>query len=235
MLDLLARLLLGVALGTLVAHFLIPAETAKTPAGMQLSLFYSMICMHGVSLLVIVMFLRDHGMGWVEAFGFSRPGLGRAIGLSLGTVLVIVPFTWFLSELSVRAMQVVQVKPVAQTIVQTLQKTETFDARLYLAVAAILVAPVVEEILFRGIFYAVIKQRGFPRLAFWGTSILFGLTHANAMTFIPLTVFAMALAWLYERTDNLLAPILTHSLFNLINFLFLMNAQKLTKIIPGAS
>ena len=36
----------------------------------------------------------------------------------------------------------------------------------------------------------------------------------NAPTFVPLFVFALALTWLYERTDNLLAPITAHALFN---------------------
>jgi membrane protease YdiL (CAAX protease family) len=42
------------------------------------------------------------------------------------------------------------------------------------------------------------------------------------MTFVPLTVLAFTLIWLYERTDNLLAPILTHSLFNTTNFVWLL-------------
>jgi membrane protease YdiL (CAAX protease family) len=39
------------------------------------------------------------------------------------------------------------------------------------------------------------------------------------MIFLPLTLLALALTWLYERTNNLLAPILAHSLFNGVNFL----------------
>ena len=62
-------------------------------------------------------------------------------------------------------------------------------------------------------------------MALWGTSLLFALTHANAMTFVPLTFLAVVLVLLYEATDNLLAPILTHSLFNAANFVFLVNSH----------
>jgi membrane protease YdiL (CAAX protease family) len=42
------------------------------------------------------------------------------------------------------------------------------------------------------------------------------------MIFLSLTVLAVILTLLYETTDNLLAPILTHSLFNLANFFWLV-------------
>ena len=86
---------------------------------------------------------------------------------------------------------------------------------------AIVLAPVAEEFLFRGLLYPFIKQLGWPRLAWIGVSLLFALIHLNAPTFLPLFVFALVLTWLYERTDCLLAPIVTHSLFNSANLLIL--------------
>jgi CAAX protease family protein len=82
-------------------------------------------------------------------------------------------------------------------------------------------APVAEEMLFRGILYPAVKQAGFPRLALWGTALLFAAVHQNLVTFVPLTVLALALAWLYERTDNLWAPITAHAMFNAMNFVIL--------------
>ena len=82
-------------------------------------------------------------------------------------------------------------------------------------------------IFFRGILYPAIKQSGWPQLALWGTSLFFALTHANVATFLPLTFFAMLLVFLYERTGNLLAPILTHSLFNAANYCALVFQREL--------
>ena len=42
---------------------------------------------------------------------------------------------------------------------------------------------------------------------------------------MPLFVLALALTWLYEKTDNLLAPIAAHSLFNAANLVVLFFAQ----------
>ena len=99
-----------------------------------------------------------------------------------------------------------------------LQTTVAAGSQVFLAFLAVVVAPVTEELLFRGILYPFIKQRGYPRLALWGTAVLFGALHLNLMTFIPLTFLGLVLAWLYDTTDNLLAPIFAHSLFNTANF-----------------
>jgi membrane protease YdiL (CAAX protease family) len=85
---------------------------------------------------------------------------------------------------------------------------------------------VVEEIFFRGMLYPAIKQAGFPRLAIWGVSLLFALVHFNLVSFIPLFVLAILLTALYEYTDNLLAPISAHALFNALNFAMLYLFEK---------
>ena len=53
-------------------------------------------------------------------------------------------------------------------------------------------------------------------MALWGSAVFFGLIHVNAAAFLPLTLFGLVLAWLYERTGNLLASITAHALFNQI-------------------
>ncbi|TMP97591.1 MAG: CPBP family intramembrane metalloprotease [Verrucomicrobia bacterium] len=107
---------------------------------------------------------------------------------------------------------------VPQTSVQVLQTSASVGPQIFLAILAVFVAPVTEELLFRGILYPFIKQRGYPNLALWGTAVLFGALHLNLMTFVPLTFLGVVLAWLYDTTDNLAAPIFAHSLFNLANF-----------------
>ena len=92
---------------------------------------------------------------------------------------------------------------------------------------AVIVAPVVEELLFRGVLYPAIKQIGYPRFAAIGTAILFALFHVNLVTFLSLTAVALGLVVLYEFTDNLLAPIIAHAVFNTSNvfMIFYSSAQ----------
>jgi hypothetical protein len=72
-----------------------------------------------------------------------------------------------------------------------------------------------------------VKQAGFPRLALWGTSLLFAVVHWNVATFVPLLLLAVVLTLLYEKTNNLLAPIAAHALFNALNFTMYFVQSKL--------
>ena len=101
---------------------------------------------------------------------------------------------------------------------------------LYGAIA-IFVAPPAEELFFRGLLYPTLKQLGLPRLAFWGTAILFGLAHLNLMALIPLIFVAIMLTLLYEETDNLLAPIIAHSFFNTANFVVLVYTAPMNRLL----
>jgi membrane protease YdiL (CAAX protease family) len=87
---------------------------------------------------------------------------------------------------------------------------------------ALLIAPVAEELLFRGILQSYARKL-FPinrwLLHRWGSliavGILFGAMHGTTPHHIPaLAVFGMILGYLYERTGSLTLPILVHILFN---------------------
>jgi len=183
--------------------------------------FVSMLGTFGfqaIALLLVRWFLRDHKLGWSAAFGWSAPGRGRAL-LAAGLVAVLVfPASLGLASASRWLMEWRSVQPVAQPAVEMLRATALPQERFLLGLMAMVTAPVVEEVLYRGVFYTALKSAGFPRLALWGTAVVFALTHFNLMTFVPLVFFAVVLTVLYELTGNLLAPILSHSLFNAANF-----------------
>jgi len=87
-------------------------------------------------------------------------------------------------------------------------------------------APLGEEFFFRGLLFSTAKRFGWPKLGWLGASGLFALSHLNVPTLLPLFVLALALTWLYEQTEGLLAPVLAHSLFNAANLLALLWAEK---------
>jgi membrane protease YdiL (CAAX protease family) len=184
----------------------------------------SSLSIQGALLALVPGFLRQHQIGFSEAFGLK---FGWKKALLFGVILVAVfwPVGRGLQAASVEIMRLIHLEPQEQILVQLLRATETWRNRLLLGAVAVLIAPVAEEILFRGILYPAIKQRGFPGLALWSTSLLFGVIHFNLPSFLPLVVLSLVLTWLYEETDNLLAPIATHSIFNAANFAALYYMQ----------
>ena len=186
----------------------------------------SKVVAQGFAVVLIHVFLKVHQMSWRDLLGLRHPRLKSIALLAVALALVASPVTWAVSSLVIKIITLLHETPEQQIAVQVLETTKAPAQRLVFALAAIVMAPLVEEILFRGILYPLLKHHGHPRLALWGTSLLFAAVHIHIATFVPLFVFGLILIWIYERTDTLLAPILTHATFNTINFLLFINQSQ---------
>ena len=159
------------------------------------------------------------------AFGFNRRNTGRCLLLGLGTGFGLVGIAMALALSTSLLIQALgdQAEPqkLVTLIAEEAAKPDQTGALVFFVIMAAVVAPVVEEIFFRGILYPAIKQIGYPRIAAIGTAILFALFHVNLLTFASLTAVALGLIALYEFTDNLLAPIVAHAVFNASNLTML--------------
>ena len=160
------------------------------------------------------------------AFGFNRKNSGRCLllGLATGLGLVLIAMALALiSSLLIKALgDQAEPQKLVTLIAEESAKQENIGTLIFFVMMAVAVAPVAEEILFRGILYPAVKQLGHPRVAVIGTALLFALFHVNLLTFASLTAVALALIALYNFTDNLLAPITAHAVFNASNLIMLL-------------
>ena len=203
------------------------AQKMASPASQSTAqMLVGTLSFQGAALILISLFLREHQFRWAEAFGLANRW-HYALLLGIVAACFFYPLGRTLQWLSFILMENhLPVKPEEQEAVQTLRAAASWLDRLSLGTVTILLAPIGEETLFRGILYPWIKQAGFPRLALWISSVLFALVHVNLMIFLPLLVLAIILTILYERTDNLLAPITAHALFNAMNFVMLYLSEQ---------
>jgi hypothetical protein len=213
----LACLYAGLALVALVQQLARGGSTA--PSAWQM--IVSTLSFQGAALLLAGPFLREHHLSWADGFGLRR-GRGRAVLLGLLTAAAVLPAAWLLQWSAAALLTLWHVEAETQTAVQVLRDAPGWAQRLPLGVITILIVPPAEEMLFRGLLYPCVKQAGYPRLALWGTALMFAAIHVNLATFVPLTLLALVLVWLYEKTDNLLAPVVAHGLFNALNFAALL-------------
>ena len=90
-------------------------------------------------------------------------------------------------------------------------------SKAILFVFILIEAPVLEELLFRGVLFGGLTKI----MPIWPAILLSGLVfaviHINAATLIPLWFLGAAFAWLYVRTSTLLVPMAVHFSFNAIN------------------
>jgi len=167
-------------------------------------------------------FLRENTLTWEQAFGISAGRWGRNLLFAGAAILAVLPVCYGLIWVVQKLLEWQSITPDVQTMVKAVQQATTWDQRALLGFTAIALAPVWEELVFRGILFTVLRQAGFPRLAWWASSLLFATIHWNLLTFLPLLLFGAVMIWLYERTENLLTPIAAHALFNALNFVWML-------------
>ncbi|MBW3607253.1 MAG: CPBP family intramembrane metalloprotease [Actinobacteria bacterium] len=81
------------------------------------------------------------------------------------------------------------------------------------------IAPLGEELFFRGFFFGALRNWRGPILAAVLTGCLFGLVHVGSAPIgylVPLAIFGIGLCMLYEWTGSLYPPIALHALNNSI-------------------
>jgi membrane protease YdiL (CAAX protease family) len=99
-------------------------------------------------------------------------------------------------------------------------------------ILAVFVAPVAEELFFRGILFRSIRDRRGFWLGALVSGLIFGLAHYEAAAWQDtvllqsIMVFTgVALAYLYERRGNLLANVTAHMVFNVVGVFLILSAR----------
>lgn len=77
-----------------------------------------------------------------------------------------------------------------------------------------ILSPVVEEIVFRGISYNALKRFVAEKAAILWSALLFGAFHGNVVQMTYASIMGVVLSLVYQKYQNLLAPILLHGAAN---------------------
>jgi membrane protease YdiL (CAAX protease family) len=138
-------------------------------------------------------------------------GAGSGLALFLVTVIVVAPALYALLTL----VSGERVNPPSQPILPA----DPNNGQIAMgAFAAIIAAPIAEEVFFRGFLFGGLRGRlRFPYAAIV-SAVVFGVFHVIPLL-IPLMIFVgFGLAYIYERRGSLFASIAAHSTFNVIGY-----------------
>lgn len=79
------------------------------------------------------------------------------------------------------------------------------------------ITPVIEEVLFRGLFQSVVRSYLVsPWRSIFVSSLIFTVLH-QPLHWVPLLALSIGLGYSYEKSGSLLRPILMHAMFNSFN------------------
>jgi membrane protease YdiL (CAAX protease family) len=179
----------------------------------------------GATWPLMVLFFWMQNISLRDGLGISTKKFALAPLLAVGTLIIVLPAAEYLQYFCAELMDKLHWKAQTEEAVKMITNATSMPEQIYLGIFAVVLAPVAEEFIFRGLLFTFIKQCGFPKTAWIGVSLLFALIHGDAAAFISLFMLAIVLTWLYEMTDSLLASIFTHALFNGANLILLNYAR----------
>lgn len=91
-----------------------------------------------------------------------------------------------------------------------------------IVLAVVLVAPVAEELFFRGVVYNAWEREYGTRAAVIGSAGLFALIHGSLVQLLPIFVLGIGLALLYRSTRSLPATMAMHAGFNAVTVVLVL-------------
>ncbi|MCU6762560.1 CAAX amino terminal protease self-immunity [uncultured Roseburia sp.] len=210
-----------------IIHFLFsdtPADTGVNFISYTLSLLQDTAFLQRLSVVFSITIIIIFGIWYRKVFvtpfrkkkkrywsGFSVHIFFALIFLAFGlqyiTVLLTSGISWIRPEWMV-------------TYNQTLYSAG-FDAiSILLAIYTIILAPIGEEIAFRGLTYRFARKA----LPFWGANILqaalFGLMHMNVVQGIYSFFLGLILGWLCRTGRSIKYAVILHMLYNLLGSIF---------------
>lgn len=158
----------------------------------------------------------------------GRTALGRSLLIGLAASVPVWIGATLIGAAVATLLQVIGLKEEAGPV-------DAFVARgdpTVILVALCLVAPVAEEIFFRGVAYNAWERERGPWMALIGSAALFGAIHGSLFAFVPIFVLGIILALLYRRTGGLAANIALHAGFNAISVTIALLARQGILTLP---
>ena len=174
-----------------------------------------------VLLIGVAGFLSFRGLKLVPLLGLNRLPFRHVTGWALGLVLTAFALTAAANALTAAVLRGQSEPQQLVQLFRTVAQRGEGAAMLKILVAGAVLAPVCEEFLFRGFFYAVGKRYLGPLASGFVTALLFAAIHQSLTAFAGLFVLAVCLTLAYERTGSLLVPIGMHALYNFTSLLFI--------------
>jgi hypothetical protein len=148
------------------------------------------------------------------AAGLQRRGLGLAAALSVAGV-GLCPAVGALTVWTVTQFAA-GYRPGGHPTLDALEQGQPTATVAALWAGALLVAPVAEELFFRGVLQTVLV--GLLRSRWWGiaaASLAFGFVHLSQPHAVPaLVLLGVLIGYVFERTGSLLPAVVIHVLFN---------------------
>ncbi len=155
----------------------------------------------------------------LSSFGLRWAPFANLLPVVLIYVLFIIPLAllgWFWTQLLKGLGQPVDIQDPVKMFMDAIERGNPLEISL-LVFSAVILAPLWEELIFRGLLYGYLKSRMSVFAALLVSSLIFSAYHFNLDALMPLLIVGIATGYIYERTRSLYFAIFFHALFNALS------------------
>lgn len=194
-----------VGLFLVIFKFLLHINVEKTPWFMGFSYFFVM----AIPIFIFyVIKLKSKKNSFSFSFkNFTLPNLFVAFGMMAGMILV--------SEFLVSLIPISGsfFGPIYESFSKQMENISS--STVSMIITTVIFAPILEEILFRGIILkGMLNQGTNPTKAIVISALVFGAIHGYPWQAVGATLLGLVLGWVYCKTNSLVIPILLHAFNN---------------------
>ena len=181
-------------------------DGSEPPADIAFRYGYALAALVQYAVMLGILLLIARGLAIRELFALRRPqSWRRAAGAAAVTLVAI----WIVGAILAPFLDATE----EQGLVPDEFDSSRVGAFAAFFVVVAFVAPVVEELTYRGLGFALLVPYGVP-VAILVTGALFGLAHGLLIALPVLIFFGVAVGWLRARTESIYPSMLLHSTFN---------------------
>jgi membrane protease YdiL (CAAX protease family) len=173
-----------------------------------------------VAAIMLVLIITRSGLG---KLGFKVQDLRRTLTWGVGGGMLL--FILILGAGYI--VQLLQPELLPQPFEDVLRDATSYQELLMMLLVGSVLAPLVEEMYFRGMVYPVLRKYIGVTWAIVASGLFFGLLHWDLWRTIPLALGGMGLAYIYERSCTIYAPWLAHGIWNGIMAILVFFGQRM--------
>lgn len=192
------------------------SEPAALPLLTHITIF------HGTAIIAIILLMRSSKLKWRESFGLNAGNIITEIRRGMVFYIAAMPTVLCLGLISQLLLRQFGYDVTPQNVVTILNTPSSALHRICLITAAVIFAPIIEELVFRGIALPLALKHMKVKPAIILVSLLFTALHFHAPSAAPLFAIATAFSIAYLRSGSILTPIIMHILFNAVSITVLM-------------
>lgn len=204
----------------------------------QKALLFNLIyCIGAIVVIAVIVFLvRASFARRLKGFGLNARSIHKDFFAAFVNLLTVWPLMMAAITLTIFFGQLIfgpEYQMPQHEQLELITAYPRWQLRILIFIVAAVIAPVLEEMMFRGLFQTVIRSlletrdsklesRYHAWIAIFISSGLFSMVHGNVPHWPALFLLGLCLGYAYEKSGSLFRPIFIHAIFNAITITFVL-------------